>query len=88
MFDSEQLGRHVRFYARIASSQRFSPKRCLGSLFRFILPVIEQIRSDHVTPTRLRDVPALDAFLMICHFSSGDRSTRGFLPIMPPVWMP
>ncbi len=39
------------------------PKRCLRSLFCFILPAIEQIRSDPVTPTRLRDVPALDAFL-------------------------
>ena len=39
------------------------PKRCLRSLFRFILPAIEQIRSDPVTPTRLRDVPALDSFL-------------------------
>jgi hypothetical protein len=36
------------------------PKRCLRSLFRLILPAIEQIRSDPVTPTRLRDVPALD----------------------------
>jgi hypothetical protein len=32
------------------------------SLDRFILPAIEQIRSDPVTPTRLRDVPALEAF--------------------------
>src|SRR6185437_10978260 len=24
----------------------------------------------------------------ICHFSSGDRSTRGFLPILPPCWRP
>src|SRR5450432_1961709 len=39
------------------------PKRCLRSLFRFILPAIEKSRSDPVTPTRLRDVPALDAFL-------------------------
>src|SRR5881296_437334 len=39
------------------------PKRCLRSLFRFIFPTIEQIRSDSVTPTRLRDVPALDTFL-------------------------
>src|ERR1035438_9732247 len=39
------------------------PQRGLGSLFRFILPAIEQIRSDPVTPTRLRDIPALDAFL-------------------------
>src|SRR6266481_4335344 len=39
------------------------PKRCLRSLFRLILPAIEQIRSDPVTPTRLRDVPTLDAFL-------------------------
>jgi hypothetical protein len=22
----------------------------------------------------------------ICHFSSGDRSTRGFLHMLPPVW--
>src|SRR5450755_207964 len=39
------------------------PKRCLCSLFRFILPAIEQIRSNAVTPARLRDVSALDAFL-------------------------
>src|SRR5437899_10621948 len=39
------------------------PKRCLRSPFRFIFPTIEQIRSDSVTPTRLRDVPALDTFL-------------------------
>src|SRR5260370_30610079 len=39
------------------------PKRCFRSLFRFILPAIEQIRSYRVTPTRLRDVPTLDAFL-------------------------
>src|SRR5271155_2190238 len=39
------------------------PKRCLRSLFRFILPAIEQIWSYRVTPTRLRDVPTLDAFL-------------------------
>jgi hypothetical protein len=38
-------------------------KRCLCSLFRLILPAIEQIRSDPVTPTCLRDVSALDAFL-------------------------
>ena len=39
------------------------PKRCLRSLFRFILPAIEQIRSNAIPPARLRDVPALDAFL-------------------------
>src|ERR1700691_2650107 len=39
------------------------PKRCLCSLLGFILPAIEKIRSNPVTPTRLRDVPALDAFL-------------------------
>src|ERR1700676_5540242 len=39
------------------------PKRCLRSLLRFVLPAIEQIRSDPVTPTRLRNVPALEAFL-------------------------
>src|SRR5260370_12231685 len=39
------------------------PKRCLRSLLCFILPAIEQIRSDPMTPTRLRDVPALDPFL-------------------------
>src|SRR5258708_38874938 len=39
------------------------PKRCLRSLLRFILPAIEKSRSNPVTPTRLRDVPALDAFL-------------------------
>ena len=39
------------------------PKRGRGSLFRFILPAVEQIRSNAVTPARLRDVPALDAFL-------------------------
>src|SRR5450755_3741506 len=41
----------------------FTPKRCLGSLLCFILPAIEQIRSNAVTPTRLRDVPAFDTFL-------------------------
>jgi hypothetical protein len=41
----------------------FPPKLCLCSLFRFILPAIEQIRSDPMTPTRLRDVPALNASL-------------------------
>src|ERR1700691_6417852 len=39
------------------------PKRCLRSLLRFILPAIEQVRSDPVTPTRLRDVPTFDSFL-------------------------
>ena len=39
------------------------PKRCLCSLLCFILPPIEQIRSDPLTATRLRNVPALDAFL-------------------------
>src|ERR1017187_2072818 len=34
-----------------------------GAPFRLLLPAIEQIRSDPVTPTRLRDIPALDAFL-------------------------
>src|ERR1700730_11715923 len=49
--------------SRFPPRQRFSPKRCLRSLFRFILPAIEQIRSDPVTPTSLRHVPALNAFL-------------------------
>jgi hypothetical protein len=31
--------------------------------FRFILPAIEQIRSDSVTPARLQDIPAFDVFL-------------------------
>src|ERR1700683_786004 len=35
------------------------PKRCLCSLLRFILPTIDQIRSDSLTPARLRDVPTL-----------------------------
>src|SRR5271154_6613919 len=39
------------------------PKRCLGSLFCFVLPAIEQIRSNAVAPARLRHIPALDAFL-------------------------
>src|SRR5271168_241588 len=39
------------------------PKRGLGSLFRFILPAIKQIRSNAMTPTRLRDVSTLEAFL-------------------------
>ena len=39
------------------------PKRCLCSLFCFILPAIKQIRSDPVTSTRLRDILALDALL-------------------------
>jgi hypothetical protein len=38
-------------------------KRCLRSLFRFILPAVEQVRSDPVTPTRLRDVPAVGSLL-------------------------
>jgi len=38
------------------------PKCCLGSLFHFILPAIEQVRSDPVTPTRLLNVTALDPF--------------------------
>jgi hypothetical protein len=41
----------------------FPPKRCVCSLIRFNLPPLEQIRSDPVTPTRLRDVAALDSFL-------------------------
>src|SRR5271163_1161583 len=39
------------------------PKRGLGSLFRFVLPAIEQIRSNPVTSTRLRNIPALNTFL-------------------------
>jgi hypothetical protein len=32
--------------------------------------------------------PLLMPSCTICHFSSGDRSTRGFLPMLPPVWRP
>ena len=60
------------------------PKRCLRSLFRFILPAIEQIQRDSMTPARFRNVPARHSFLPICHFSSADRSTRAFLPMLPP----
>jgi hypothetical protein len=49
--------------SRFRPRPRFFPKRGLGSLFRFILPAVEQIRSNAVTPAHLRDVPALDAFL-------------------------
>jgi hypothetical protein len=35
----------------------------------------------HVSET----FPLLMPSCTICHFSSGDRSTRGFLPMLPPV---
>jgi hypothetical protein len=41
-------------------SETSPPKRCLRSLFRFILPAIEQIRSDPVTPTLFqRDIKGM-----------------------------
>src|SRR5580658_5009721 len=39
------------------------PKRCLCSLFRFVLPAIEKRRGNLITPARLGDVPALDPLL-------------------------
>ena len=38
--------------------------------------------------TRLRDIVIFDAFLNDCHFSSGVRSARGFLLMLPPVGGP
>ena len=40
-----------------------TPKRCLRSLLDFILPAIEQRRSNPVPPVRLGNAPALDPFL-------------------------
>ena len=50
--------------------RRFSPKGCFRSLFRSILPAIEQTWSD-VSET----FPVLMPSCTICHFSSGDRSS-------------
>ena len=47
----------------LSDAAALPPKRCLRSLFRFIIPATKQIRSDPLTPTRLRDAPALRAFL-------------------------
>jgi len=67
-----------------AAAALLPPKRCLRSLFRFILPAIEQIRSDPVTPTRLRDVPALNAFLHDLPLLFTGSIYTWFLPMLPP----
>jgi hypothetical protein len=65
-----------------------TPKRGLGFLLCFIFPAIKQIRSNTVTPARLRDVPALQPFLDDLPLLFRDRSTRGFLLMLPPLWRP
>jgi hypothetical protein len=60
--DRERIGSISNDFRPSVRSNRRAlgpPKRCIGALLRFILPAIEQIRSNPVTPTRLRDVPAL-----------------------------
>src|SRR5271156_6355348 len=49
--------------SRFRLRQRFSRKRCFRSLYRFVLPAIEQIRRDPVPPTCVRQLPTLDASL-------------------------
>jgi hypothetical protein len=40
------------------------PKHSLRSPFSFILLAIDQLRSDSMASTRLRDLPTLDTFLL------------------------
>src|SRR6266852_9262777 len=59
--------------------------RRLRSLLWFVLKGVIQRLSDRKSPTSPRDVAALHTFLRVCHSSDGDRSARGFLPMLSPV---
>jgi hypothetical protein len=49
----------MRWSFSVSAAAALLPQARPWLLFRFILPAIEQIRSDPVTPTRLRNIPAL-----------------------------
>src|SRR5258707_8039547 len=60
----------------------------LCSAFRFIPPAVPQVGSNTVLATRLGDVPALQPFPQVSHFSSALRFTCSLRPILPPLRRP
>ena len=81
-------------------STRVPPTRCLQKCFKRLCPDDRPIIGSNpyhrscgplaaILPLFSRRLqfpfPLLMPSCTICHYSSGDRSTRGFLPMLPPV---